>query len=57
MVDASSDPEHYENDICVVDDTMDENDIAALYRGALVQDFKRQKYTAARPIVKLKNQN
>jgi hypothetical protein len=55
MVEASLDPDHYENDICVVDDTMDENDISSLYRGVLVEDAKRQKYTAARPIVKLKN--
>jgi hypothetical protein len=54
MVDASSDPDHYENDISVVDDTMDENDISSLYRGILAEDSKRQKYTAARPIVKLK---
>jgi hypothetical protein len=55
MVDASLDEEHYENDICVVDNTMEENDISSLYRGIIVQDAKRQKYTAARPIVKLKN--
>jgi len=55
MVDASFSKEHYENDICVVDDTMEENDIASLYQGIIVQDAKRQKYTAARPIVKLKN--
>ncbi|MDR3059973.1 MAG: transglutaminase-like domain-containing protein [Prevotella sp.] len=54
MVDASSDEEHYEIDICVVDDTMEQNDISSLYRGILNQDAKRQKYTAARPIVKLK---
>jgi hypothetical protein len=54
MVDASYDAEHYSVDICVVDDTMDENDIASLYRGIVKQDTKRQKYTAARPIVKLK---
>lgn len=55
MVNASLDEAHYENDICVVDDTMEENDISSLYRGIIVQDAKRQKYTAARPIVKLKN--
>jgi len=55
MVDASLDKAHYESDICVVDDTMEENDIASLYQGIIVQDSKRQKYTAARPIVKLKN--
>jgi hypothetical protein len=54
MVDASYDEDHYEIDICVVDDTMDENDVSSLYRGILKQDEKRQKYTAARPIVKLK---
>jgi hypothetical protein len=54
MVDASYDEEHYAVDICVVDDTMDENDISSLYRGIVKQDTKRQKYTAARPIVKLK---
>jgi hypothetical protein len=54
MGDASYDEEHYEIDICVVDDTMDENDISSLYRGIVKQDAKRQKYTAARPIVKLK---
>jgi hypothetical protein len=54
MVDASYDEEHYENDICVVDDTMDANDISSLYRGIVNQDVKRQKYTAARPIVKLR---
>jgi hypothetical protein len=53
MVDASYDEEHYEIDICVVDDTMDENDITSLYRGIVKQDAKRQKYTEARPIVKL----
>jgi hypothetical protein len=55
MVNASFSKEHYENDICVVDDTMEENDISSLYQGIIVQDAKRQKYTAARPIVKLKN--
>jgi hypothetical protein len=55
MVEASLDPAHYENDICVVDDTMGENDISSLYRGILVEDSKRRQYTAARPIVKLKN--
>jgi hypothetical protein len=54
MVDASYDEEHYQIDICVVDETMEENDISSLYRGILTQDIKRQKYTAARPIVKLK---
>lgn len=54
MVDASLDEEHYQIDICVVDDTMEQNDISSLYRGILTQDTKRQKYTAARPIVKLK---
>jgi hypothetical protein len=54
MVDASYDEEHYEIDICVVDETMEQNDISSLYRGILTQDSKRQKYTAARPIVKLK---
>jgi hypothetical protein len=54
MVDASYDEEHYQVDICVVDETMEQNDIASLYRGILTQDAKRQKYTAARPIVKLK---
>jgi hypothetical protein len=54
MVDASYDERHYENDICVVDDTMDVNDISSLYRGIVTQDVKRQQYTAARPIVKLR---
>jgi hypothetical protein len=56
MVDASYDEEHYEIDICVVDDTMEENDISSLYRGIVKQDIKRQKYTATRPIVKLRKQ-
>ncbi|MHC6202382.1 transglutaminase domain-containing protein [Breznakiellaceae bacterium SP9] len=55
MVDAALDAEHYQSDICVVDDTMEENDISSLYRGILTQDSKRQQYTAARPIVKLQH--
>jgi len=55
MVNASLDEAHYENDICVVDDTMEENDFSSLYQGIIIQDAKRQKYTSARPIVKLKN--
>jgi len=55
MIDASLSEDHFANDICVVDDTMDENDIATLYRGVLAQDSKRQRYTAARPIVKLRH--
>jgi hypothetical protein len=53
MVDAALDKEHYESDICVVDDTMLDNDISSLYRGVVIQDTKRQRYTSARPIVKL----
>jgi transglutaminase-like putative cysteine protease len=55
MVNASLSKDHYANDICVVDETMDENDISSLYQGIIVQDSKRQRYTAARPIVKLTN--
>jgi hypothetical protein len=55
MINASLSKDHYANDICVVDETMDENDISSLYQGIIVEDSKRQKYTAARPIVKLTN--
>jgi hypothetical protein len=55
MINASLSKDHYANDICVVDETMNENDISSLYRGIIVQDSKRQTYTAARPIVKLLN--
>jgi len=55
MINASYDEEHYAIDICVVDNTMVENDISSLYQGKMVDDVRRQKNTAARPIVKLKN--
>ena len=54
LIDATIAAYHHQIDISVVDDTMVENDISSLYRGVFVQDSKRQKYTAARPIVKLK---
>jgi hypothetical protein len=53
MVKASNDKAHFAVDICVVDDTMYQNDISTLYAGNFKADSLRQKYTEKRPIVKL----
>jgi hypothetical protein len=53
LVKAAEDKEHFAIDVCVVDDTMYQNDIRTLYEGNFKADMIRQRNTEKRPIVKL----